>query len=420
MPSITDVDICSQTFKTDPYPFYARWREESPVLRVALPDKQTIWLVTRYDDVVTVLKDDRFIKDQRKAPKPERSTKPPWVPKIFEPLQFHMLDVDNPDHGRLRGLVHKAFTPRFVEKMRDRIQNLTDELIDGFENKGQTNLIRDFALPLPSTVIAEMLGIPVRDRHRFHRWSNALLSTPPSKWGMLMAIPHVIAFLRYIRKLIKARQEVPGDDLTSALVHAREADDQLSENELIGMIFLLLIAGHETTLNLIGNGVLALLEHPDKWEQLRDDPGLIKPAIEELLRYDAPVQLSSERYALEDITLSGATIPRGEMIMAALGSANRDGRQFDRPDQLDLTRDPNRHLAFGQGIHYCVGAPLARMEGQIAFATLLRRLPELRLAVPRECLRWRRSLGLRGLSALPLTFPKRPKARRILTQQAAT
>ena len=255
------------------------------------------------------------------------------------------------------------------------------------------DLIRDYALPLPTTIIAEMLGVPVRDRHKFHRWSNALVSASGSTWGMLMMVPPMWAFLRYIRKLVKIRQADPRDDLISALVHAREAGDRLSEDELLAMIFLLLVAGHETTLNLIGNGVLALLEHPAELDRLRENPDLIKPAVEELLRYDSPVQMSNERYAREEVTIAGVTIAPGETVHAMLGSANRDERQFDHPDVLDITREPNRHLSFGQGVHYCVGAPLARLEGQIAINTLLRRFPDLRLAVPpqalvRSCARW--------------------------------
>jgi len=321
-----------------------------------------------------------------------------------------MLAMGPPDHTRLRGLVHKAFTPRLIELMRMRIQSLTDELLDAALGKGRIDLIRDYALPLPTTIIAEMLGVPASDNHRFHRWSSALMASSSSTWGMLRALPSVVAFLRYIRKLVKARKASPRDDLTTALVSAREAGDRLSEDELLAMIFLLLIAGHETTVNLIGNGMLALLEHPEQLDRLRNEPELIKPAIEELLRYDSPVQIASERYPREDVTIAGVTIPRGEMVFAVVGSANRDERQFERPEELDITRDPNRHVTFGLGAHYCVGAPLARMEGQIAISTLLRRLPDLRLAVPRERLCRRPGLGLHGLASLPLTFDRRPRA----------
>jgi cytochrome P450 len=408
MTPIKDVDISSPAFKANPYPFFARLRAEAPVHRIILGDKRPAWLVTRYDDVTTVLKDDRFVKDKRSALSREQFATQPWIPSMFKPIEYNMLDLDPPDHTRLRALVHHAFSPRLVDNMRERIQRLTNELLDVVQDRGRMDLIRDYALPLPSTIIAEMLGVPARDRHQFHRWSSTIVSTVPSKWGLLRAIPALWAFLRYIRKLVQTRRAAPRDDLVSALVEAREAGDQLSEDEMLAMVSLLLIAGHETTVNLIGNGMLALMEHPDSMDQLRSEPALIKPAVEELLRYDGPLETATERYAREDVTMAGVTIPRGEIVFAVLASANRDERQFDRPDELILTREPNRHLAFGLGVHYCLGAPLARLEGQIAINTLLRRLPELRLARPRNELRRRPGLVLHGLEALPVAFAKRP------------
>jgi cytochrome P450 len=406
MKSIEKVDLTSREFRADPYPFYARWRADTPVFRTTLADKQEAWIVTRYDDVLAVLKDERFAKDKTKSLSSDQLARLPWVPSVFKPLEQSMLDLDHPDHTRLRGLVHQAFTPRLVENMRPRGQALTDELLDAVEARGRMDLIHDYALPLPATIIAEILGVPARDRHKFHRWSNAILSAKPSTWGKLLLIPHVVAFMRYIRKMSRMRQADPRDDLISALVQAREAGDRLSEDELLSMIVLLLVAGHETTVNLIGNGVVALLDHPTTLERLRDHPALIKPAVEELLRYDAPVQLATERYAREEVTIAGATIPRGERVFAALGSANRDERQFDQPDSLQIERDPNRHLSFGQGVHFCLGASLARLEGQIAINTLLHRAPDLRLAMPREALRHRPTLILRGLASLPVTFSR--------------
>jgi cytochrome P450 len=404
---IANVKIASPAFKANPQPFYQRLRAEAPVCRVPLPGKQSAWLVTRYDDVAAVLKDSRFIKEKARAFSAEQAARQPWVPKAFKPLERNMLDVDPPDHTRLRALVHKAFTPCLIDNLRGRIQSLTDELLNAVDRKGSVDLIRDYALPLPTIVIAEMLGVPARDRHRFHRWSSGLLSASPNAWGMIRAIPCVLSFLRYIRKLIKSRREHPRDDLSSALVQARESGDRLSEDELLSMIFLLLIAGHETTVNLIGNGILSLLDHPESMDQLRNDPELIQPAVEELLRYNGPIATATERYTSEDVTLAGVMIPRGELVFAGIASANRDERQFVNPDDLDLTREPNRHLAFGMGIHYCVGAPLARLEGQIAINTLLHRLPALKLGVPRDRLRWRPGLVLHGLKELPLVFTGR-------------
>jgi cytochrome P450 len=407
MPPIENVDIASPAFKANPYPYYARLRAEAPIHRVALPGKQTAWLVTRYDDVIGVLKDDRFIKEKWKVLSREQAARQPWIPKVLKPLEQHMLDSDPPDHTRLRGLVQKAFTPRLIENLRERVQALTHELLDAVGSRGRMDLIRDYAQPLPTIIIAEMLGVPARDRQKFQRWSNTIVTAVPTTWGLLRAMPSLFAFMGYVRKLIRIRRADPADDLTSALVEAREAGDRFSEEELLGMISLLLIAGHETTVNLIGNGMLSLMEHPESMERLRNDPNLIKSAVEELLRYDGPLLTATERFACEDVTIDGVTIPRGEMVYAVLASANRDERQFDRPDTLDLTREPNRHVAFGLGLHYCLGAPLARLEGQIAINTLLRRMPDLRLAVPAQALPWRPGLVLHGLKALPVAMARR-------------
>jgi cytochrome P450 PksS len=293
---IGDVLLTSPAFKANPYPFYARLRSEAPVFRVTLPDRRAAWLVSRYDDVLVVLKDARFVKERASAQSPEQSAREPWTPKMFKPLERTMIDRDGTDHDRLRGLVHLAFTPRMVDDMRGRIQTLTDALLVAVEASGRMDLIADYALPLPATIIAEMLGVPARDQRRFHRWSNALVSTTPTTWGKLTMIPHVIAFVRYIRSLIAARRADPRDDLTSALVAATEAGDRLDEDELLGMIFLLLIAGHETTVNLIGNGVLALLQHPDQMERLRDDPAPIKPAAAHELRTLCPRGRAARRF----------------------------------------------------------------------------------------------------------------------------
>jgi cytochrome P450 PksS len=410
MPSIEKVNLASPAFKANPYPFYARLRAEAPVHAMTLPDKRTAWLVTRYDDVVGVLKDERLIKDKRIALTPAQAARQPWIPGLLKPLERNMLDLDPPDHTRLRGLVHTAFAPRLIENLRERVETLTDELLDAVERRGRMDLIRDYALPLPTTIIAELLGVPVRDRHRFHRWSNHIVTGVATTWGLVRLMPSLMAFLRYIRRLVRARRAAPGDDLVSALVQSRETGDRLNEDELLAMISLLLIAGHETTVNLIGNGMLALLRHPEQHELLRNDPSLIKSAVEELLRYDGPLEMATERYAREDLSVAGVTIPRGERVFAVLASANRDNRQFDRPDDLDLRREPNRHVAFGLGIHYCLGAPLARLEGQIAINTLLRRLPGLRLAVRPDALPWRPGLVLHGLKALPVAFPARSVA----------
>jgi len=397
-----EVDLASPEFKADPYPFFARLREQAPVCRVVLPGGQAAWLITRYEDVAAALKEERLAKDRSKALTPDQAARQPWIPAMFRPLTRNMLDLDPPDHTRLRGLVQKAFTPRLVERMRVRAQSLTEELLDAALRSRRADLIRDYALPVPTTIIAEMLGVPVEDRHRFHRWSRVIVASDPSGPGMLKAIPPVLFFLRYIRRLVSARRADPRDDLLSALARAEEAGDQLDEDELLAMIFLLLVAGHETTVNLIGNGTLALMRNPGQMEKLRAEPSAIRSAVEELLRYESPLATATERFAREDIAVAGVTIPRGGLVYAVLASANRDPRQFPDPDTLDLAREPNKHLAFGLGIHYCLGAPLARLEGEIAISTLLRRAPGLRLSVAPEALRWRRGLVLRGLESLPV------------------
>src|SRR5215218_8972073 len=401
---IATPDLVSPQFKADPYPFYARLRADAPVWRTTLPDKRAAWLVTRYEDVGRVLKDDTFAKDKLNAMDPEQLTKTPWVPVFLKPLERNMLDLDDPDHARLRALVSKAFTPRLIERLRGRIEALSEDLLDVMGRKGGAELVGDYALPIPATVIAELLGVPAEDRRKFHRWSGRLVSVSSSR-DMLRALPAALAFTRYLRKLIEQRRGGPRDDLITALVQAEEAGDKLDEDELLAMAFLLLVAGHETTVNLIASGTLALLQHPEQLEMLMHNPSLIKPTVEELLRYTSPVQIATERFTREDVVIAETIIPRGELVLAVLGSANRDEQHFGEPDALHLRRDPNRHLAFGRGgAHHYLGAPLARMEGQIAITALLQRFSDLRLAADPESLRWNRGFFLRGLQKLPIKY----------------
>lgn len=402
MAPLMTFNIASPQFKANPYPIYAQLRAEAPVARVTLPDKRVAWLVTRYDDVLAALRDERLVKDLRNAMPPDQLKKQPWVPGVFRPLARVMTHLDGGDHRRLRALVQQAFTPQLVERMRARAEQLSNAALDAAQPRGRMELIREYAMPLPATIIAEILGVPQADRHSFQKWSNALIVASESPLFALRALLPVVSFLRYIRKLVRERRSKPADDLVTALVRAEEAGDKLSEDELLAMIFLLLVAGYETTVNLIGNGTLALLQHPEQLAKLRADPGLIASAVEELLRYTNPVSTTTDRYAREDLTIAGALIPRGALVMLVQASANRDERHFASPDTLDITRAPNKHLAFGWGAHYCVGAPLARLEGQIALNTLLRRCPGLRLAAPPATLRWRPGLEMNGLVALPV------------------
>ncbi|MDX6382129.1 MAG: hypothetical protein QOI57_3153 [Rubrobacteraceae bacterium] len=399
------VDLFSPDFKANPYPAYAQLRSTAPIHRVTLPDGRAIWLVTRYEDVAAVFKDERFVKDWRSAVTPEQLAQIPPIPEVMKPLSRNMLDMDPPDHERLRALVSKAFTPRLIERMRPRVQAIADALLDAAQDKGEMDLIDDYAFPLPITVIAELLGVPVEDRNKFREWSDAAVSgNATQEYVEKILIPHMQAFTDYLRAMFEEKRKNPKDDLISALVRAEEAGDKLSEDELLAMVFLLLIAGHETTVNLIGNGMLALLQHPDQLQKLKNDPSLIKPAIEELLRYDGPVETSTERFTREDVVIGGTLIPKGEMVMVVIASADHDPERFPEPDALDVTRADNKHLAFGKGIHFCLGAPLARMEGQIAINTLLRRMPDLRLKDSPESLTWRPGLVLRGLKGLPVEF----------------
>jgi len=406
MRQITLIDLLSQETKLDPISFYARLREQGSLIRLTnFPGTGDGWVVTAYDDALAVLKDPRFIKDRQKVSPPEDEQSSSQVNRLFS-LRRDMLITDPPDHTRLRHLVSKAFTPRVIEQLRPRIQQITDELLDRVEHQGQMDLIADFAAPLPITVISELLGIPKEDRQPFRVWTQMLINvsggTRPDE--LTMRLSTLEEFFHYIRTLLDEKRKNPGNDLISGLVQAEESGDVLNEIELVSTIFLLIVAGHETTVNLIGNGILALLQHPEQMQLLQSDPALLASAIEELLRYTAPVSLASPRWANEDVPLGDKVIRKGEVVFVALIAADTDPHQFQAPEVLDITRQENQHLAFGKGIHYCLGAPLARLEGRIAFGTLLRRLPHLRLTCSPEQLTWTQSLILRGLTSLPVTF----------------
>ena len=384
-------------FVADPYPTYHRLRTEDPVHHSSLG----LWMLTRYEDVAAVLRDSRLVKEPIPAVVAARMG---WITPA-SPLS--MLDRDPPDHTRLRGLVSKAFTPRVVELLRPRVQQIVDGLLDRVADAHVMDLIDDFAYPLPVIVICELLGVPVEDQERFRGWGldiarglDAILLPPDSDVTQRSAASRR-ALANYFRDLIAARRTAPRADLLSGLIAAEEVGDTLSVEELLATCILLLVAGHETTVNLVGNGILALLRHPDQLRRLRENPGLIASAVEELLRYDAPVQRTA-RTPSEDVTIGGRTIARDELVLPFIGAADRDPAQFPDPDRLDITRTDNRHIAFGWGIHFCLGAPLARVEGQIAINTLVQRLPKLALATDRP--EYRQSLTLRGLKALPVGF----------------
>jgi cytochrome P450 len=399
-----------ERLRSDPYPRYAEVRDAGPVHRVRLADGRRAWLVTRYDEALQALTDARLSKDFRRLGEAGPELVPsPQVPAFFAGRS--MLNADPPDHTRLRTLVSRAFTTRRVEALRGRIQQITDALLDGMAaREGVIDLIATFAFPLPITVIGELLGVPAEDWPMLRGWFTTLLATGPGVAGDPRAVEASNGLLRYLLDLLAAKRAAPRDDLLSGLIEACDGEQRLDEQELVATTFLLIVAGHETTVNLIASGTVALLRHPDQLAALRADPSLVPSAVEELLRYDGPVQHATFRYTTEPVEVGGATIPANQRVLVLLASANRDPSRFDDPDRLDVRRTDRRHLAFGHGIHFCLGAPLARLEGQIAFTSLLGRFPGLRLAVPPEELSWRRGLVLRGLVELPVALTGAPVA----------
>ncbi|WP_409293472.1 cytochrome P450 family protein [Peribacillus sp. SCS-37] len=385
--------LFTKEFTRNPYPLYSELRETEPLYRTMFPDGQSGWMVTRYRDAVEVLKDSRFIKDFAKLYGGNMGHE-----SIFTE---NMLFSDPPDHKRLRGLAQKAFTPQMIEKMRGRIQEITDELLDAAAGKKKMNLIDDFAFPLPIIVICEMLGVPAADRDKFRIWSNSLIEGSNGEHANEI-YQHMNEFVEYLGNWFARTRENLGDDMISKLIIAEEEGDKLTERELYGLVSLLIIAGHETTVNLIGNAVLALLEHPDQKEKLLENPELIQKTVEEALRYNGPVEFSTSRWTGEDFEFKGQQLKRGDLVIVALNSANHDGEKFSDPDVFDITREKSQHLAFGTGIHLCLGAPLARLEGEIAISSILGRFPDMKLDAAKEELEWRPGMIVRGVKEIPL------------------
>jgi cytochrome P450 len=388
------------SFKADPYPFYARLRDNTPVHKTLLPNGVEVYLVTRYEDVQAGLKNSRLVKNIYNARRMGMLAKLGFGALMSN---SNMLRADPPEHTRLRALAHEAFTPKYVNHLRGRIQQIADDLVDAVQQKGKMDLIGEFAFPLPITVICEMLGVPAQDGAKFRQWSGALIASGTLSNETIYPTPALFRLLSYVRQLVTERQKTPRDDLISELVHIEQNGDRFTKVELVGTTLVLLIAGHETTVNLIGNGILALLQHPKQLKQLQQSPSLIKPAIEELLRYVNPVQ-AVHRYAAQDIEIGGVPIAKGSHLLLVLAAANHDAAYVGNPEQLDVMNDDPKHVAFGQGIHYCLGAPLARLEGEIAFTTLLNRLPNIHLDIAPEDIEWRSGIELRGLQSLPVAF----------------
>jgi cytochrome P450 len=390
----------SPEFSRDPYTIYAGLREQGPVHAVDFPPGTSAFLVIDHELGRSMLNDPRLSNDLANGPAWFYET----VAMRDSVLNGNMLSTDPPRHTRLRKAVGNVFTPRRVELLGPRVQSIAEELAQALP-ADRTDLIESFAFPLPITVICELLGVPLEDRDSFRTWSGDLLAPAMDPEGQQRLRGAEAGLRAYFTDLIAARRQAPTDDLLGALV----AGGELEEQELLAMLVLLLIAGHETTVNLIGNGMLALLRNPDQLALLRERPELMPAAVEEFLRYDAPVERSSFRVALEDFDLAGTHVPKGSFVHVSLGAAARDPKAFPEPDRLDVTREDNRHLAFGHGMHFCLGAPLARLEGRIAFETLLRHRPHIELDVPDEDLSWRLSGAVvRGLAGLPVRFTTTP------------
>jgi hypothetical protein len=396
--------LLSPERRQNPYPFYARLLREAPV---HFCEPWGAWLVTRHADVNAGFRDMRLSSVRTGM---FSQGMPEEVLRKLEPMARNMaswlLFHDAPSHTRLRSLINKAFTPRMVEALRPRIQALVEELVDARKDPERMEVIAELANPLPVIVIGEMLGLPREDRYRLKQWSDklaALIGTGrPTLAEVEGALGAILEFEDYFRPLLAQRRAQPGSDLLSALVQAEEKGNLLTEQEVLSTCTLVLFAGHETTTNLIGNGLLALLRHPDQWELLRGAPELLPDAVEELLRYDSPVQFTN-RVAAVDLEFAGHTFRKGDRVMLMMAAANRDPAQFSEPDRLDVRREELRHQSFGMGPHYCVGAALARVEAQEAFGALLRRFPRMQVA-PGVVPQWADNVGFRGLQSLPVVL----------------
>jgi len=407
------LDLYADAVRADPYPLLEELREAAPVHWVSQQGLES-WIVTRYDEVRTVLADPRFIKAPEQVPEALRRFKAAFGSQEESEVRS-LLATDPPDHTRLRRLVGKAFTPRRVDGLRRRAQEVTDGLLDNLAGAARqgaevVDLVEGLTIPLPVTMIGELVGVPAEDRADFKKWSDGLLVVARDEEGRRGRQAGAEALRAYFADLVAERRrtmrpELAPDaqpDLVSALLTARDEGGRLSEQELLSMLMVVLTAGHETTGNLIGNAMLALFDWPDQRRWIQEDPGLLRVAVEELLRFVGPVMQPTLRVASDDVEVGGVEIPKGSVVVCMLASANRDPRRFPAPDTFDVAREDNPHLGFGHGIHFCLGAPLARMEAEIALGSLLRRFPDLTLAAERDSIRWRPSALLRGPAELPV------------------
>ncbi|EMX0191616.1 cytochrome P450 family protein [Bacillus thuringiensis] len=402
--SIEDgINLASAQFKEDAYEIYKESRKKQPILFVNQVEIGKEWLITRYEDALPLLKDNRLKKDWTNVFSQDIKNMYLSVDNS-DHLTTHMLNSDPPNHSRLRSLVQKAFTPKMIAQLDGRIQRIADDLISDIERKGTLNLVDDYSFPLPIIVISEMLGIPKEDQAKFRIWSHAVIASPETPEEIKETEKQLSEFITYLQYLVDIKRKEPKEDLVSALILAESEGRKLSARELYSMIMLLIVAGHETTVNLITNTVLALLENPNQLQLLKDNPKLIDSAIEEGLRYYSPVEVTTARWAAEPFQIHDRTIEKGDMVVIALASANRDETVFENPEVFDITRENNRHIAFGHGSHFCLGAPLARLEAKIAITTLFNRMPELQIKGNREEIKWQGNYLMRSLEELPLTF----------------
>ncbi|MEU5684056.1 cytochrome P450 family protein [Streptomyces venezuelae] len=397
MPAFDKVAPPGADFASDPYAIYTHLREQGPVHRVPTYDAGDIWLIVGHAEARAALTDPRLRNDIRHSSS--------WQDDGGNAIGLNMLQTDPPHHTRLRRLVAREFTARRIEALRPRIQRIADELLDAMLPLGGADLVEAFAMPLPMAVICELLGVPAEDREQFQRWSGEIVF--PSSAEAAGAAVH--GMTAYLAALIEGKRTSSGEDLLSALVRTMDEDgDSLSADEMLGMAFLLLVAGHETTVNLIANGTCALLRNPEQLAALRSDPALIDDAVEEMLRYDGPSHSTAHRFAAEDVEIAGSVIPAGDPVLVLLAAANRDPERFPEPDRFDIGRDARGHLGFSHGVHHCLGAPLARLEATIALRALLERCPDLALDTDPGTLAWRPSL-MRGLLRLPVRYERNPQ-----------
>jgi cytochrome P450 len=399
---IQKIDLASQAVARNPFPTYARLREAGPVFQTRLPLLGKTWVATTYQAASEVLKDDEtFVMEPKKVGKSLFSGILRLLPRMLRVFSDNMLRHDNPDHRRLRRLVEQAFSRHSVESMRGRIGVLCDGLLAGLAGRKTVDLLEEWARPLPVAVICELLGLPDEDRPKFARWVKALFRSV-TLFGMLLALPSMFRIQKYFRRHFAQCRRQPRPGLMTALVQAEQEGDKLSEDELLAMAFLLLFAGFETTVHLLSGGALALLNAPEQKERLLADWSLAPSAVEELLRFVSPVQMSEPRYLIRDLEFHGQSLRRGDYIVAFLGAANADPARFPEPNKLDLSRSPNPHVSFGSGIHFCLGAQLARVEAQVGFERLFTRYPRLALAVADSELKYSGHMLIRALVGLPV------------------